>query len=937
MPAFSQEPSYIRLGEEELANVDIYSIYQDRMGQIWLGTQQNLVKYDGYSFSFITDDGGGTRSLFGLTENKAGDIFCFSLGGEIYRVRNDSLLLYFTVPDSLHNIEQTIFFDDADNLVVCGRHTFRITPSRQIQLLYRPDGKPVSAFNGLRDARGRFVLGHSSGNAVSFIEQDQVRQQIVTPGPTQAIMPIASAHGLFLQAANEFQLFTEVSGNFAPVKLNNQHIKPGTQAGRLYIPADSTYWFSTRSGGIYAFHPNGSALYQGQRIFRSYFISGFLEDREGNYWFTTLGKGLLFIPNPFLITYQNDEILKNENITCMAAGDNGQVYLGSEAGNIIVQEADGKCRFLVKDMGIKVSLLVYFPQRSILAFQDKDELVFYHTGTGKVVQRIQNIFTVKDIAPAGHNGWIIGTSSGIRVWPGGTADMPFRRRVTRFYYHSPDSTAWIAAPSGFFRLAPNGQTWKLPSYGAVPVDVDGELGKIWVATGNAGIACLENGSITRMLTPANGLLGRQVRRILAKNGYLFIAHERGLQVYDIAREVFVHVDRTDGLLSNYIIDFDYHKGMLSVVTQKGLQRFPLDRVKDNPVAPLIRITSVKVNDMAFPFPFTSLRGRTSDAVEVFFSASAYRHQGALTYLYRLRGKQEDWDTAGFGNNHVRYASLQPGNYQLEVKAVNENNVSSEAVTLAFTIMPPLWQRWWFYLAISVLVLLVLLVIYKFQLRRIQRKNLQKNELISSRLTALKSQMNPHFIFNSLNSVQDLILRQETEKSYDYIVKFSSLVRQTLNYSDKEFIDFEDELKLLEVYLELEQLRFPDRFSYRIEKRNVEEIEVPPMLVQPFVENAIKHGLLHKSGDKKLSIVFEQTDILTCTITDNGIGRTKSKEIKDRQRKSHESFSVGAINRRFEIMQELYKTDLGVRYEDLYDSGMACGTRVVLRLPFKPRY
>jgi LytS/YehU family sensor histidine kinase len=197
-------------------------------------------------------------------------------------------------------------------------------------------------------------------------------------------------------------------------------------------------------------------------------------------------------------------------------------------------------------------------------------------------------------------------------------------------------------------------------------------------------------------------------------------------------------------------------------------------------------------------------------------------------------------------------------------------------------------------------------------------------------------MNPHFIFNAINSIQDLILKGDIDNSYNYIIKFSKLVRQTLNFSGKEFIDIEDEIELLETYLELEKLRFKADFEYSI-NCEFDGVKVPPMLVQPFVENAIKHGLLHKKGLKKLSIVFIKTDILKCIVTDNGIGREKSQEIKVRQQKNHQSFSVNATKDRFKIMQSHYQQDLGLLFEDINLNGKPTGTKVIINIPFIQKY
>ena len=189
----------------------------------------------------------------------------------------------------------------------------------------------------------------------------------------------------------------------------------------------------------------------------------------------------------------------------------------------------------------------------------------------------------------------------------------------------------------------------------------------------------------------------------------------------------------------------------------------------------------------------------------------------------------------------------------------------------------------------------------------------------------------------MNSIQDLILKGDVEHSYSYITTFSDLVRRTLIYSDKDFIDFEQELKLLQLYLSLEKLRFKKDLDYVIESNGISDIQIPPMLIQPFIENALVHGLLHKTGEKRLHISFTLTDHLVCVIEDNGIGQNQSRIIKERQRVDHESFSVQAIRKRFEILSDHFKGTLGYKYEDIEKNGSASGTRVILQIPVKHKY
>lgn len=248
------------------------------------------------------------------------------------------------------------------------------------------------------------------------------------------------------------------------------------------------------------------------------------------------------------------------------------------------------------------------------------------------------------------------------------------------------------------------------------------------------------------------------------------------------------------------------------------------------------------------------------------------------------------------------------------------------------------------LAIAFVVLLALIALYnRFQLIRKQKEELnqayakleesKKNELMASNLKALQSQMNPHFIFNALNSIQTLVLHGDVDNSYTYINKFASLIRTTLNFSELEYVAIEEEIKLLDTYLNLEKLRFKEDFNYEIIEGKIPQIKVPPMLIQPFVENALKHGLLHRPSNRFIKLSFTFDDVLVCVVEDNGIGRKASAEINKRRDKEHKSFAISAIQQRFSMLQEKLSYPIGFTYEDLYEGDEAIGTRVVIRIPY----
>jgi LytS/YehU family sensor histidine kinase len=197
-------------------------------------------------------------------------------------------------------------------------------------------------------------------------------------------------------------------------------------------------------------------------------------------------------------------------------------------------------------------------------------------------------------------------------------------------------------------------------------------------------------------------------------------------------------------------------------------------------------------------------------------------------------------------------------------------------------------------------------------------------------------MNPHFMYNALNSIQALILKKDIKNSNLYLSQFSRLMRKVLEISGKLEISIQEEVETLELYLSLEQLRFGAEFNYEIivqKDLDAYSCYIPPLLLQPFVENAIKHGLLHKKGDKKLTISFQKEhDTLVCMIKDNGIGRVHAQEIKDRQREAHHSFSTSATQKRIELLNNVNGKNLALELIDLYENDEPSGTLVIMKIP-----
>jgi hypothetical protein len=207
------------------------------------------------------------------------------------------------------------------------------------------------------------------------------------------------------------------------------------------------------------------------------------------------------------------------------------------------------------------------------------------------------------------------------------------------------------------------------------------------------------------------------------------------------------------------------------------------------------------------------------------------------------------------------------------------------------------------------------------------------------MQALRAQMNPHFIFNCLSSINRFILKNETEAASDYLTKFSRLIRMVLNNSKNPFITLEDELDMLKLYLDMERLRFKDSFDYSINFINsidVDNVFVPPLLLQPFAENAIWHGLMHKEGQGYLEIALSiENKILTCIITDNGIGRNKAAIFKSKSAEKQKSMGLHITTERLAILNKNMGEQTYFNIEDITDDdGKVAGTKVILKMHYK---
>lgn len=322
-----------------------------------------------------------------------------------------------------------------------------------------------------------------------------------------------------------------------------------------------------------------------------------------------------------------------------------------------------------------------------------------------------------------------------------------------------------------------------------------------------------------------------------------------------------------------------------------------------------------------------------------FKGLYYPNPAKISYRYRLVGLQDQWVNLGKRHN-ISFAHLGPGRYTIEVSASIDPGIWTKAVKLPFVIKPPFWKTTWFLLLLGFAVVGSGTWIYKKRINSLIKKEEHKRavelELANIKMKALRAQMNPHFLFNCLNSVKAFIIDNDPRMAASYLNKFARLIRLILQQSNENFVKLENELEALELYIQLESVRFEGKFEYQIiisEEVKPDRIELPPMLFQPYVENAIWHGLMQKKSKGFLIVkISRKNDFLECEIEDNGIGRKASIESQNGGLLKKKSMGMGITKNRIELLQQIYQTSITLKIEDLFEKGVPIGTKVKMIFP-----
>ncbi|MVM41133.1 hypothetical protein GO730_31295 [Spirosoma sp. HMF3257] len=690
---------------------------------------------------------------------------------------------------------------------------------------------------------------------------------------------------------------------------------------------------------------------------------GISKDTEGDIWITS-PEGLIQCKERFVDVFTKANGLLNDEIYSLGKDKKGVIYFGGSNGPFSAYRSGTFFQPFPAFTGTKSSGLpihfTKFDRKGNLwiscdaegVYKIRNSQIGKVTATGKFCSAFLED-TLHDAIWLGNREELIRFQQG--QWTSFKPPLAMAVDDILALYQDKQSRLWI----GTYGLRTfDGKTWTDLSKKTNTENVfiqsikTDAAGAIWVGTIGKGVRKIQldnQGAIVSVesITIREGLQNDSVLDLEFDNeGQLWVGSFGGIMRIDLKRpkekgqyisRVF---NRNSGVLDNtwqvvsFLKDDD---GTMWAGTSKGAMRFDVSAIPKNAMSPPVHIVSAQLLENAHD-PSTS--GRTIASNEVLpyyrnsvnfqFTGISLSDPTGIRYTYKLAGLPDATWSAFSNQNSINVNNLSPNTYTLQVKAINAEDVESKReATFTFTIEPPFWQTWWFQLIVALVVASAIWAIVQFRIRFLNEKHKTALQLSEWKLKALQSQMNPHFIFNSLNSIQNFIITNQPIEGVKYLSKFSKLVRKILENSNYQQMKLERVMETLQMYVELEAMRFNQEFTYQFvisDDDSLYDTLLPPMLFQPFVENAIWHGLMPKKGDKLLLIKVErQGDTLLCIIDDNGVGRGNRAK-----KEGHTSRGESITKDTFDAFNQQMGKEATLAIIDKIDP--LTGTRVEIRIP-----
>ena len=923
----------------------VYSIFQSSDGFLWLATENGLARYNGIHFRLYENTRVRSRAVSGLFEDAQGRIWMHNFFGEILYVENDSL-------KKLDSWEK--FYEDGFPIISYGNDTLIINTIKHafihslknqewlsLDALFTVHADSLVFGHNAFDKNGQLWFCYGTNNESYLTQLDRNFKPIKIDNSnavSQRIIFWQDKMYLFNRLKHTLievvgQTAHNVSSQFPVVQLTSNILNFG----------DSLLAFLGRDG-LHLLNKEN----EWQHILPGKAISSMTADREGGLWLGTINEGIFYVPflNTNLFPKTNTSLytkLANSDNTLLAGGYDGTIRVLNEKGSIINK---------VKLPGnVEVqSLFVDTAENKLVVFTNK--LYIYNLHDLTLVNSLNLTSTKKIIEIDEH--YILATSFGVisvHKKSNNIETLFANQRTASIGYDASTSTVWIGAQKGLYALNMQTRQYALwtdslaNSPGISSILVQGN--QVILGTFTDGIYFLQNEKLLNKITARDGLLSNRISAMVMHQGVLWVGTEKGVSAVDLQTHTHLfNLDYTKGLAASEIYDLIFFNDQLWVSHAEGLQQFVVIPGRNTQTCQIVN-TSLKSYDRIINSSNEITLLPASNQLTIQFDvANNLRNRGNTRIRYRIKELDKDnWQETTLASPIANYLALPAGNFTLEAIALNEDNIpSGNMISISINVLAPFWKKMWF-LATSILLILVLvtyITYWYFNKLHLQKQLELKNEnqeqlLRIARLTSIRAQMNPHFIFNTLSSIQGKILNSQLAEANTSLQHFAQLLRKVLELSSQEMISLEEEVDVLHKYLAIEKDRFDGSLDYEINidkaMRN-EFIQIPSLLTQPFVENALRHGLMHKSGDKKLLIDFMlKDDLLLIQIDDNGIGRAAAEVINQSRKSSHSSFAMNASIKRINLLNTSRERKIEFKIIDKTNHlGLSGGTTVVISIP-----
>lgn len=941
----AQDPVYRSINNlNGLPSNTVYNILQDRQGFIWIAHDKGLTRYDGKQYQNYYAPTQQGRSLSNVKELQ-NTIWCQDFAGNFYYTNNDSLQKETRLNGFGAYIPAVVL--NSNTIAVAnynGVSYINTTTNEASSIVQKNKGISSSFSNGK-------VMVYASENQLYEFDGKLIKLMHQLPSSTPIFYFLHQIQNNYFGITKERYPYVHQieKNNTKPINI----LQPGLLIQDVSI-INNEIWIST-STGAYCFNADWTPKYNGFCFLKGNSISKVIKDRESNYWFSTLNKGIIVVPeiNTRLYKYNDEAITSlatNGKDIIVGTVNNNIVYFNEQQNSFSKNYKGNSNSEIVNIFYDSTKKQALFSSNQIYSLNNSGIVTQFASTAGKCVITLDEHFYVA--AYSGGVSLLKRDNSNTPVpewlkaigWTGNHYPiLDFATRGRWVLYNSKDSILYAATSNGLFFFSPT----KKGKITIAEKDIYASQllpteNGIYASTFSDGLIFINKQH--KAIAVNNKNINKTIYKIKQDGSYLWMLTDVFLQKYNIANNTVTNYTYADGLPKAEIKDLLLFNKKVFLATTDGLVVFNDKLNSINTVAPNLLINQVLINNEVVKLANEYQLSSTQNNIAINFSLLSFRNSdNAEKIEYNINNG--NWQSLTTGNRTLSLPSLAAGTYLVSFRAFNEDGVgTNKDIQLYFFIAAPFYKQIWFVVLIVLSGMALVFTFFIFRLRNIQQKNellsqkiLLEQELQQSLLSSIKSQMNPHFLFNALNTIQSYIYTNDKENASQYLGKFSTLTRMILDMSNKEIVALSEEIKALNLYLELEQLRFEDKLVYHfsIDKNiSTETTFIPSMIIQPYIENAIKHGLLHKKNDWLLNITFskKENQLVVC-IDDNGIGRKRSEEL-NKHKSKHQSFATNANQKRLEILNKGLPQSIALEIIDKADThGNILGTLVKLFIPF----